>query len=209
MSVKSSSAFRTLRAACTSDIASVQRSFQQQRRSLTTTLQRQPTLQSFTKRFESRPITAAFYHSGRVCLNNGSGHRSPLDAYFSNEMIAEIEYHHNQRDLSNLNLFLKHPSTPKIIGWLPPDLILENMDEDELMAADDDGDDNLDTLVKHQEEMQLDDQQQQEDDKDEDDNTMSCMNRNARYGGKANKGKRPVSRQRRRRKKRSIGNHRR
>jgi len=38
---------------------------------------------------------------------------------------------------------------------------------------------------------------------------VEMMNRNARRGKRANKGKRPVSRQRRRSKKRAFGNHRR
>ncbi len=39
--------------------------------------------------------------------------------------------------------------------------------------------------------------------------TYDCMNRNARYGKKANKGKRPCSRQNRRKRRRRFGNHRR
>lgn len=148
-------------------------------------------------------------------------------------MIAEIEYHHEQRDLSNLNLFLKHPSAPKIIGWLPPDynnVIAEDAhDEHDL---DDDDEDSLDTLVKHQHEMNLAQQEAElpapqsqdglhddtvvvvvveDNDKDDDgdDESLSCMNRNARYSTKSNKGKRPVSRQARRKKRRAFGNHRR
>lgn len=44
---------------------------------------------------------------------------------------------------------------------------------------------------------------------DDHNHAIQLMNRNARYGKRANHGKRAVSRQRRRRKKRSIGNHRR
>lgn len=43
----------------------------------------------------------------------------------------------------------------------------------------------------------------------DDDESMELMNRNARRGKRANGGKRPVSRQARRAKKRAFGNHRR
>lgn len=48
-----------------------------------------------------------------------------------------------------------------------------------------------------------------DDEEQEDPNQMNLMNRNSRFGKKANGGKRACSRQRRRAKRRAFGNHRR
>ena len=130
---------------------------------------------------------AAFYHSGKPCLTTS---KETIDAFITEEMIAEMEYHHERRDGNDLNLFLQHPSTPKIMGW-HPDLIFESDMMDAEDSLSDDVEDEVEEVVAAS------------------NNTMSFLNRNARYGSRASKGKRPCSRQARRRKKRSIGTHRR
>ena len=131
--------------------------------------------------FPKQSVQRAFYHNSTVC-HNEQDNKGSLSGFFTDEVIAEMEYHHEQRDVADLNLFLRHPSSPRLIGW-HPDLIY-----DDDMTENDSGTADSPSVA---------------------DESVSCMNRNARYGTKASKGKRPVSRQARRRKKRSIGNHRR
>lgn len=141
----------------------------------------------------------AFYHSGKPCLTADQGKES-IDTFITEEMIAEMEYHHERRDGKNLNLFLQHPSTPKIMGW-HPDLIFETdvfdvVTEDVCPSAV--SPEEKDAVMEEEDASVV-----------AGDDTKSCLNRNARFGTKATKGKRPNSRQRRRWKKRKIGNHRR
>jgi len=142
-------------------------------------------------------VRAALFHSGKPCLTAGQD-KETIDAFITEEMIAEMEYHHERRDGNDLNLFLQHPATPKIMGW-HPDLIFES----DLFG---------DTWEQDPSSSALPDEEEEEVVAPASTATstpMSFMNRNARYGSKASKGKRPCSRQARRRKKRSIGNHRR
>ena len=132
----------------------------------------------------------AFYHNSAAYLNEQDSKES-LSGFFTDEIIAEMEYHHEQRDVAGLNLFLRHPSSPKLIGW-HPDLIFD----DDMAESD--------TMEDYKQELETPGSSSPEANE-----SASCMNRNARYGNKASKGKRPVSRQARRRKRRSIGNYRR
>ena len=149
------------------------------------------------------PTEASFYHTSTMLSNAAD---KPTEAFLTEEMISAMEYHHEQRDVTDLNLFLKHPSSPKMMAW-HPDLIFDG--------------DNYETISKHEMDETVQAASPAVND-DEDTSSvvsappatrrrgkMSFLNRNARYGNKASKGKRPVSRQARRRKKRAIGNHRR
>ena len=147
--------------------------------------------------------TTSSYHSGKTSFNAPDG-KGALDVFFTDDMIAEMEYHHVKQDLTDLNLFLKHPATPKVMGW-HPDLICDGDVTETLMGTV--------TQQTGQENPAGCDTSNLQDDRLRShirrSVSWSCMNRNARYGSKATKGKRPVSRQKRRNKKRSIGNHRR
>lgn len=157
--------------------------------------------------------STALYHSSTACRTPEEDKDDPLEEstssvagrIWTDELLAEI-HDYRQREISSLNMFLTHPSTPRVLGWYYPE-----GGNDPVVSLTD----VLTNVLEEDEEL----------DDDEDEETLyesiaaptvrrprprwSCLNRNARYGGKANKGKRPVSRQARRRKKRSIGNHRR
>lgn len=150
-----------------------------------------------------RPTTmvrAAFFHSGKPSLAAGQG-KEAIAAFITEEMIAEMEYHHERRDGNDLNLLLQHPSTPKIMGWHPDlafesDLFGDSWENSSLPEGDSTDEEEGVTATSTATTATK-------------PTKMSFMNRNARYGSKASKGKRPCSRQARRRKKRAIGNPRR
>ena len=126
------------------------------------------------------------YHCSQTCATtHGNNNKDSMLDLFTDNVLSDMLSHHERRGLTNLNLFLQHDCTPKLIGW-HPDLICDG----------DYGDDHqLDDHASTNPEISW--------------HEKFCLNRNARYGNKKSKGKRPCSRQARRRKKRSIGNHRR
>ena len=74
----------------------------------------------------------ASFHTCRVLSNAAD---KPTEAFLTEEMISAMEYHHEQRDVTDLNLFLKHPSSPKIMAW-HPDLIFDGDTIDFIMSHD-------------------------------------------------------------------------
>lgn len=170
------------------------------------------------------PATSrASFHTSRVLSNAAD---KPTEAFLTEEMISAMEYHHEQRDVTDLNLFLKHPSSPKIMAW-HPDLIFDGDTIDFIMSHDE-----MEESLPEEDAMSVVSEPETPSRA-----KISFLNRNARFGKskrtvvvvvlvtleygsnhstcritigtKASKGKRPCSRQARRRKKRSIGNHRR
>ena len=150
------------------------------------------------------PVTAtttsntASYHTTRATSNPAD--KTPLGHLFTDEIIAEIEYHHERRDVTDLNLFLKHPATPRVMGW-HPDLIFDGdtvvLREDVVPPMDDVVVVQLpnNKLVKR---PQIGPPRQT--------STMySCLNRNKRFGTKANHGKRPCNSRGRKARKKRIG----
>jgi hypothetical protein len=124
---------------------------------------------------------------------------------WTDELLAEI-HHYRQREISALNMFLTHPATPRVLGWYYPEgsdpVSLESttaafLDDPHAPMEADEEEETLFEMMMNAPIVRRPRPR------------WSCLNRNARYGKKANQGKRPVSRQARRRKKRKIGNHRR
>jgi hypothetical protein len=175
---------------------------------------------------------ACGYHTTPVTRNpaNKTPPTNRLGNLFTDDILAEIEYHHDRRDVTNLNLFLKHPSTPKIMGW-HPDLVFDG-DDNTLLPRESEsvrgvkktstGTVTTSTSTKATAAKATTTTTEQHQGQDTaaaetpkpiwraaTTNTMipwSCMNRNSRRPRKANKGKRPCSSVGRKARTRKLGN---
>ena len=115
------------------------------------------------------PTAASFYHTSTVLSNAAD---KPTEAFLTEEMISAMEYHHEQRDVTDLNLFLKHPSTPKIMAW-HPDLIFDGDTIDFIMHEE---------APLPQEESEEDAMSVVSEPETQSSPKLSFLNRNARFG---------------------------
>lgn len=121
----------------------------------------------------------ALFRNVSVATSSNLQNITPQYTSFVNNQIWKIEPYHMHANVSVIPFQRDHPSAPKLIAWV------DTLEDNVHMHLEDACDPILSFDV------------------------LELMNRNARHGKRANRGNRPVSRQRRRVKKRAFGNHRR
>jgi hypothetical protein len=139
---------------------------------------------------------------GMKCINQQESNN--IMSFFDKNKYNNIQFHSKMFTSSRefIHLQTQHPATPVTLGWF--DTTETTKTTTITNQYYDDSSLNCNEIQQHQQHYN-----DEETVNSRSNIVYELLNRNARRGKRANRGKRPVSRQARRKKRRSIGNHRR